>query len=157
MATKTRNHKSKPETNGTPAPAPASRATKVKALGEPLVKCGDAMRLEDELGAMATKPYYQVALEADREHNPERKRQILTMVDKLRAEQGGNNEVSDEDLATKIAYIRPIRDALFRWAEEQVGFGHIDLNCFSDGSAAIRMSCRTGQGLYVVLNLTIEG
>jgi hypothetical protein len=131
MATKTRTRKSKPETNGTPV-------------------------LEE------AKPYYQVQHDADREKNSDRKRKILEQVAKLQAEQQKDpHPVDDETLAEKIAYIRPIRDALFRWAEEQVGFGHIDLRCFSDGSAAIDMDvvepgCR---GLKIVLHfgLTLEG
>jgi hypothetical protein len=107
------------------------------------------------------RPAYVVENQANRELDPVRKRQILEMAAQLRAKQGGPDEVHDEDLATKIAYIRPIRDALLRWAEEQAGFGHIDLNCFSDGSAAIAMEvCEPdNMGLRVVVqfNITVDG
>jgi hypothetical protein len=129
-ATKSRKPKSKPETNGTPAPEPV-------------------------------KKHWELESEANRERDPDRKRKILAMAAKLRAEQGAKEEIEDEDLATKIAYIRPIRDALFRWAEDQAGFGHIELRCFQDGSAAIEIDVNDteGSGLRVVLhcNITIDG
>ena len=111
--------------------------------------------------AETTEPYYQVAHKADREDDPERKRRILEMAAKLRAEQGGNDDVDDEDLAVKIAYIRPVRDSLLVWAELQPGFKHIQLNAFQDGSASLEMDVadRECSGARVVIrfNVTIEG
>ncbi len=99
-------------------------------------------------------------LEANDELDPDRKRRILAMAEKFRVEASTprEDEIDDEEKAQRIAYIHPVRDAIFRWAEEQSNaYGLVQLDSHSDGSACIDLWLNThgGSGLRVRINLTL--
>jgi hypothetical protein len=98
--------------------------------------------------------------DANRELDPDKKSRILRMVDKLRAEAelAGPDEILEEEQAERIAYIRPIRDSLLHWAEEQDEvFDYVELTCYQDGSACLDLHIRNRaeDGLKVRLNITL--